>query len=153
MDRAKMNVSVTALDGRSPGTAAHEMAERKGRGHPDSICDALAENLSLGLSRFYLERFGAILHHNVDKALLIGGAARPAFGGGELLEPIEIILAGRATRRFRGVEVPVEELAVELSREWLGRNLRHIDPARDVRIVPRVRETSADLAELFLRGA
>lgn len=148
-----MNLSITALDGPAPGAAAHEMAERKGRGHPDSICDALAENLSLGLSRFYLERFGAILHHNVDKALLIGGAARPAFGGGELLEPIEIILAGRATRRFRGVEVPVEELAVELSREWLGRNLRHIDPARDVRIVPRVRETSAELAELFLRGA
>ncbi|OGA72809.1 MAG: S-adenosylmethionine synthase [Betaproteobacteria bacterium RIFCSPLOWO2_12_FULL_65_14] len=148
-----MNLSVSLLEAQAPGDAPCEIVERKGRGHPDSICDALAENLSLGLSRFYLERFGAILHHNVDKALLIGGAARPAFGGGELVEPIEIILAGRATRRFRGVTVPVDELAVELGREWLGRNLRHIDPARDVRIVPRIRETSADLAELFLRGA
>jgi S-adenosylmethionine synthetase len=148
-----MNLSITVLDAPSPGDAPCEIAERKGRGHPDSICDALAENLSIGLARFYLERFGAILHHNVDKALLIGGAARPAFGGGELTEPIEIILAGRATRRFRGVTVPVDELAVELTREWLGRNLRNIDPARDVRIVPRIRETSPDLAALFLRGA
>jgi len=127
------------------------MAEHKGRGHPDSLCDALAENLSIALSRFYLERFGEILHHNLDKALLLGGAARPAFGGGELLEPIEITLAGRATRRFRGVAVPVDELAVEASRDWLARHVRHIDPARDVRIVPRIRETSQDLSALFLR--
>jgi S-adenosylmethionine synthetase len=127
------------------------MAEHKGRGHPDSLCDALAENLSVALSRFYVERFGEILHHNVDKALLLGGAARPAFGGGELLEPIEITLAGRATRRWRGVEVPVEQIALDASREWLARHVRNIDPARDVRIVPRIRETSQDLAALFLR--
>src|SRR5574340_522163 len=145
-------VTVTALATPAASAAAHEIVERKGRGHPDSICDALAENLSLGLARFYLARFGAILHHNVDKALLIGGAAHPAFGGGELLEPIEIILAGRATRNFRGVPVPVDELAVELSRDWLARNLRNIDPARDVRVSPRIRETSPDLAALFLRG-
>jgi S-adenosylmethionine synthetase len=127
------------------------MAEHKGCGHPDSLCDALAENLSIALSRYYLERFGEILHHNVDKALLLGGAARPAFGGGELLEPIEITLAGRATCRFHGVAVPVEEIAVETSRDWLARHVRNIDPARDVRIVPRIRETSQDLAALFLR--
>ena len=85
-----MNLEIHDLPGPGPGGAPCEIVERKGRGHPDSLCDALAENLSIGLSRFYLERFGAILHHNVDKALLVGGAARPAFGGGEVLEPIEI---------------------------------------------------------------
>lgn len=146
------HLAITLLDAPSPGSAASEVVERKGLGHPDTVCDALAENLSIGLSRFYLERFGRILHHNVDKALLLGGAARPAFGGGELLEPIEIILAGRATRRFAGVTVPVDDLAVALSREWLSRNLRHIDPVRQIRIVPRLRETSSDLAGLFARG-
>ncbi len=148
-----MNLAISELPGPAPAAGPHEIVECKGRGHPDSLCDALAENLSIGLSRLYLERFGAILHHNVDKALLLGGTAQPAFGGGEVLAPIEIILAGRATRRFRGVTIPVDELAVELSREWLGRNLRNIDPARDVRVVPRIRETSIDLAALFLRGA
>ncbi len=127
------------------------MVERKGRGHPDSVCDALAESLSVALSRFYLERFGRVLHHNVDKALLIGGAAQPAFGGGEILEPMEIILAGRATRHFRGVAVPVDELAVETSRAWLRQHVRGLDPARQVRITPRIRETSPDLNALFLR--
>lgn len=145
--------SVTCLSTTAPDGSPVEVVERKGLGHPDSLCDALAENLSIGLSRLYLERFGAVLHHNVDKALLVGGAARPAFGGGTVQEPIEIILAGRATKSFKGATVPVDELAVELSRAWLSRNLRHLDPARHVRVVARIRETSSDLAALFLRHA
>ena len=74
-----------------------EIVERKGIGHPDSICDALAETLSRNLCRYYLDRFGEILHHNVDKALLCGGSAAPRFGGGEVVAPVEIYLSGRAT--------------------------------------------------------
>jgi len=142
---------VGLLESTSPASLPMEMVERKGLGHPDTICDALVENLSRALSRVYLERFGAILHHNVDKALLCGGAARPAFGGGEVIEPIDIYLAGRATASFGGVELPIEEIAVEESRRWLGDNLRHLDPSRHVRIHPRIRPTSPDLAALFLR--
>jgi len=85
-----MNVDVDLLAFPAPQTLPLEIVERKGIGHPDTICDALAETFSGGLSRFYLERFGSIMYHNVDKALLCGGAARPAFGGGQLLAPIEI---------------------------------------------------------------
>ncbi len=49
-----------------------EMAERKGLGHPDAICDAISEQISVELCKYYLKEFGAIMHHNVDKALLIG---------------------------------------------------------------------------------
>ncbi|MGA8006263.1 MAG: methionine adenosyltransferase [Burkholderiales bacterium] len=146
-----MKLEIGPLEAASAASLPFEIVERKGLGHPDSICDALAENLSRALSRFYLERFGAILHHNVDKALLCGGAARPAFGGGQVTEPIEIYLAGRATASFEGVAIPVDEIAVEESRRWLGENLRHLDPARHVRIHPRIRPTSPDLAALFLR--
>jgi hypothetical protein len=55
---------------------AVEVVERKGLGHPDTICDALAEicdalaeALSQALCREYRNRFGAILHHNVDTPL------------------------------------------------------------------------------------
>ena len=146
-----MKLEIGPLEAASAAALPFEIVERKGLGHPDTICDALAENLSRALSRFYLERFGAILHHNVDKALLCGGAARPAFGGGQVIEPIEIYLAGRATASFEGVAIPVDEIAVEESRRWLGENLRHLDPARHVRIHPRIRPTSPDLAALFLR--
>ena len=43
---------------------AVEIVERKGHGHPDTICDALAENLSRNLCREYRRRFGQVLHHN-----------------------------------------------------------------------------------------
>lgn len=145
------DVDVTALEFPPVDALPLEIVERKGIGHPDTICDALAETFSSGLSRFYLERFGTVLHHNVDKALLCGGAAQPSFGGGRLLAPIEIHLAGRATGNVRGVNVPVEEIAVEGSRRWLRQHLSHLDPERDVRIVTHVRPTSPDLATLFRR--
>lgn len=92
-----MELAIERLETPSSDHLPLEIVERKGLGHPDTICDAPAENLRIALSRCYLERFGSILHHNVDKALLCGGAVRPEFGGGEILEAIEIYLADRAT--------------------------------------------------------
>jgi S-adenosylmethionine synthetase len=146
-----MAIVVSALDAPSPATLPIEIVERKGVGHPDTICDAVAEALSVALSRHYLERFGAILHHNVDKALLRGGAARARFGGGEVLQPIELYLAGRATAAVGDVRVPIEELAIEAGRDWLKRHIRHLDPERHVRIRSLIRPTSVDLAQLFER--
>jgi S-adenosylmethionine synthetase len=146
-----MQPQLTLLDCPPPSAAPFEIVERKGVGHPDTICDALTEGLSHALCRFYIERFGLILHHNVDKALLWGGAARPAFGGGEVLEPIEIYIAGRATREARGVTVPVEALAIESSRAWLRANLPALDPERHVRIHTLIRPSSPDLVALFER--
>ncbi len=95
-----------------------EIVERKGIGHPDTICDALAEQLSTNLCKYYLEHFGAILHHNVDKALLSAGASHARFGGGWVETPMEIYLAGSAVGRVGEKHVPVQELAVEGSRDW-----------------------------------
>ena len=148
-----MQINVGLIEGLPVGQANIEVVERKGLGHPDSICDALAEAFSASLCRFYREHFGVILHHNVDKALLCAGSARPAFGGGQVLEPIEILLAGRATTAFMGVEVPVAELAIEASRAWLSKQFHALDPERHVRIRPLVRPGSQDLTELYLRHA
>jgi S-adenosylmethionine synthetase len=128
-----------------------EVVERKGAGHPDTICDALAETLSRNLCREYQRRFGSILHHNVDKALLCGGRAAPAFGGGSVTEPIRIFLAGRAASSVGGEVVPIEEIAVEGSRAWLRANLHALDPERHVRIEALVQQGSQDLQSLFSR--
>lgn len=147
-----MQINVALVEGTSAAEQPLEIVERKGIGHPDTICDALAETFSSHLARFYLDRFGAILHHNVDKALLCGGAARATFGGGELTAPIEIHLAGRATCEFDGITVPVNDIAIESARGWLHTNLPTLDCNRDVRIVPHVRSTSPDLVNLFQRA-
>ncbi|HEX5136008.1 MAG TPA: methionine adenosyltransferase [Planctomycetota bacterium] len=143
---------VVAPLARVPDEGAVEAVERKGLGHPDTICDALAEELSRALLRHYVERFGAPLHHNVDKLLLVAGRARPAFGGGEVLEPIEIVLAGRAVLEWKGVRVPVAEIATRTCRAWLSRNVRGLDPERHVRIRCLVRPGSSELVELFGRA-
>ncbi|MBW2232318.1 MAG: methionine adenosyltransferase [Deltaproteobacteria bacterium] len=146
-----MELRITPLEGRSVDDDEIEIVERKGLGHPDTICDALAEEFSRSLSRCYLERCGQIVHHNVDKILLRGGTSHAAFGGGSVVEPIEIYLAGRAITELDGVAIPVEELAVEGSRSWLGAHLHALDPDRHVRIRSMVRPGSADLLELYSR--
>jgi S-adenosylmethionine synthetase len=146
-----VNVVVSELDGMPAAAMPVEIVERKGGGHPDTLCDALAEEVSLSLSRFYRERFGFVLHHNVDKVLLRGGSARPAFSGGEVDEPIELYLAGRATREYRGVSIPVDQLALGACRSWLSANMHALDADRHVRVHCLVRPGSRALVELFER--
>ena len=146
-----VNIIVNAQAALSAALAPVEIVERKGIGHPDTICDALAEELSLALCRYYRDRFGLILHHNVDKALLWGGASRTEFNGGQVLAPMEIFLAGRATVTFKGVTVPVQELLMETSRHWLNKNLHALDADQHVKLHTMIRPGSADLVDLYLR--
>lgn len=128
-----------------------EMVERKGIGHPDTICDSIAEAVSVALSKYYLQEFGSIFHYNVDKALLVGGSSQPAFNGGRILKPIELYIAGRATTRIQGQVIPVEEIAIRIAKDWLGKNLRFIDVEKHIKIIPKIRSGSNDLVELFQR--
>ncbi len=148
-----MELIVRPLPSIPSGEQPVEVVERKGLGHPDSVCDALAEELSLAYSRHALARFGTIPHHNVDKALLRAGRSAPRFGGGEVLEPIEIFLAGRAATRVGGERLPIEELALTSATRWLGGNLRGLDVGRHVRLRSLVGPGSEDLVDLFGRGA
>ncbi len=129
------------------------MVERKGRGHPDTLCDALADAVANALAREYLDRFGAILHHNVDKVLLVGGASAPAFGGGEILAPVEIVLAGRATRAVGGETIDVEAIALEAARGCLRERVPRLDADRHVRWSTRIRPGAAELVQTFMRQA
>jgi len=129
-----------------------EIVERKGIGHPDTICDYLAENLSVALCKWYRENLGAVMHHNVDKALLVGGRAEPVFGGGEVMEPIEIYLVGRAILEKDGKELGnVQEFVQNVVEEWLSKNLRNLDPKKHIKVHAKLKPSSKDLVELFER--
>jgi S-adenosylmethionine synthetase len=128
-----------------------EIVERKGIGHPDTICDSLAEELSVELSKLYIKELGAIMHHNVDKALLVGGRAHSKFGGGEVISPIEIFLVGRALREIDGKEFPVDELAIEVAHNWLKKHIRNLDSSKHIILQTRIKPGSKDLVELFDR--
>ncbi len=144
-------IAITPLLSPPPSTASVEMVERKGTCHPDTLCDALAETISTALCRYYIDHFGLILHHNVDKALLWGGASQPAFNGGVVLAPMELFLAGRATCEFMGKMIPVDEIAVEASRHWLKQHMHALDIDQHVKFHPLIRPGSSELVDLYLR--
>jgi S-adenosylmethionine synthetase len=129
-----------------------EVVERKGLGHPDTICDALVEAASRALTREYLERAGTILHHNLDKALLVAGSSSPAFGGGRVLEPMRFVLGDRATDEIHGEKIPVGEIAWDAVQRWVRENLRGVDPAAHLTFESVLRPSSAQLRGLFAKG-
>ena len=72
-----------------------ELVERKGKGHPDTMADALSEAFSRALSNQYLKQCGTILHHNVDKLLIAAGLLLGATGS-LWQEPVSAVLLAPA---------------------------------------------------------
>ena len=143
------NIRVEPIDRRAVEDQTIEIVERKGIGHPDSICDGIAEHVSSALARAYLDRVGTVLHYNTDETQLVAGSSDPAFGGGEVLEPIYVLIVGRATKRYQGETIPVDSIALEAAREYLRSEIPEIDLERDAVIDVRLGEGSGDLQNVF----
>ena len=126
-----------------------EFVERKGKGHPDTLSDKAAEELSIGLCEYYLQNFGRVYHHNVDKCVLVGGQAEAWFGGGKVKEPIQILLVGRAASNIGGRKIPIEQLAEETTKSWLKKDLHFLDPDKNVVVQTKIRSGSVDLVKNF----
>ncbi len=129
-----------------------ELVERKGIGHPDSIADGLAEAVSRALCTEYINRCGAVLHHNTDETQIVAGRSYPKFGGGEVVSPIYILLVGRATKEFDGVHIPTDTTAIGAAREYLEGTLLNLDVNRDIILDCKFGEGSSDLRDVFHRG-
>ena len=126
-----------------------EFVERKGIGHPDSIADGLAESVSRALCRMYKERYGRILHHNTDEVEVVGGQSAPVFGGGSMLEPIYILLVGRATTEVNGLRLPYRTCALKAAYSYLEKNCKNLDVEWDVTLDCRIGQGSVDLRGLY----
>jgi len=133
-----------------------EIVERKGRGHPDYVIDGASEAVSRELCRYYRREFGAVLHHNIDKGLLVGGKAHPVFGGGDVIDPMYLVVAGRAVTSVpkSGVDtpIPVGSIALQAIRAFLLETFRFLDVDRHVIIDYRIKQSSMDLVSNFEAG-
>ncbi len=147
----KRNIKVERLNQRPLEQQEIELVERKGIGHPDSVADGLAESISRDLCREYLDRFGAVLHHNTDKTQIVAGRSRPAFGGGEVICPLYILLTGRATRVFKEEEIPVDTIAIKAARKLLGESLSNLDVNNHIILDAKIGMGSSDLRDVFGR--
>jgi S-adenosylmethionine synthetase len=128
-----------------------EIVERKGLGHPDYICDAVMDNISLGLSKEYLEKAGSILHHNVDKALLVAGETEPKFNGGIVKQPMLFIFGDRATSEFNDVKINISEIAINVAKDWFRKNMRFVNPEKHVKYQVELKPGSMGLVDIFKR--
>lgn len=122
-----------------PASRPIEIVERKGIGHPDTLSDALGEHLARTYSNYTRTRFGAILRHQFDKVALMCGRAKVSFGGGELLEPIRVLVNGRASACLGDEEIPVRDILVDATREFFAERFPMLDFERDFRIMYEVR--------------
>ncbi|GAA0456656.1 methionine adenosyltransferase [Halococcus dombrowskii] len=146
------NIRVAALDRPAAEDEPVEIVERKGIGHPDSLCDGIAESVSRALAAAYLDRVGRILHYNTDETQLVAGSAAPAFGGGEVVEPIYLLIVGRATSEYEGTTIPTEPIALRAARQYLEAHVPELDVGTDVVIDVKLGEGSGDLRDVFGEG-
>jgi S-adenosylmethionine synthetase len=115
------------------------------------MCDAIMDQVSVELSKTYLKEFGAILHHNTDKSLLVAGDVECRFGGGIVNEPMLLIFGDRATFGANGKDIPVEEIAIQTAKKWLKENLRFVDPDKHMKYQVAIRHGSQGLTDIFKR--
>lgn len=145
------NVFVNLLGRTAIEDQALEIVERKGLGHPDTMCDSVMNRISVELSKEYMKRFGVVLHHNVDKSLLAAGVTRPDFRGGKVLQPMKFVFGDRATFKVGDEEIPVNEIAGRSANQWLRENLRFVDPDKHVIYQSEIKPGSMALSDIFAR--
>lgn len=127
-----------------------EVVERKGLGHPDYICDSIMNQVSVDLCKEYMNRFGAIMHHNIDKGMLVAGEVKTKFGGGVILKPMRLIFGDRATFEVEGEVIDVNNIAIDAAKQWINDNLRFVN-ADSVQYQVELAKGSAELTDIFKR--
>jgi S-adenosylmethionine synthetase len=147
-----MNLVIEKLNKLPTSKQKVEIVERKGVGHPDTICDSIVNQISIELSKYYLKKFGQIMHHNIDKALLSAGEAEHRFGGGIIKKPMRFIVGDRATFFVGKERVPVEDIAISTAKKWFKKNLRFVDPEKHVEYEIELKQGSAALRDIFKRS-
>lgn len=146
------NIIITPLKSVPLEEQEIEIVERKGLGHPDTICDSIMDEVSVNLCRVYLERAGAVLHYNIDKSLLVAGEVEVRFGGGIVKKPMKLIFGDRATFVVDKVKIPVVEIAIQTAKNWFKRNLRFVNPEEHVIYQVEIQPGSQALTDIFRRS-
>ncbi len=130
-----------------------EIVERKGIGHPDSVADALAEEVSKALCKMYKKEFGHVLHHNTDETQIAAGQASPKFGGGHIIDPSYILLVGRATTHVgEGKDLkslPCKPVALEAARNYLRKTFPNLDVDSEIILDAKLGMGSDDLTGVY----
>jgi len=127
-------VSIASVDTKGAGDLDYELVERKGVGHPDTMCDAIAERASRYYAQYCVEHFGRVAHHWFDKVLLFGGEALIDFGQGELTKPYTVLVAGKGAYRYADQPIPLADILFQAAADTLAAVTTGFDPQRHLTI-------------------
>ena len=127
-----MNIYIKENLIRSSDQQSVEVVERKGLGHPDTIADGIAESISIEYSKYCLGNFGAILHHNVDKSIILGGQCELEYGSGKILKPFRVLFGGRMSRSFNNQDIDLNLIQTTTTKEYLQRILPRLHTEQDL---------------------
>lgn len=128
-----------------------EIVERKGLGHPDTICDAVMEAVAVELAQAYLKSCGRVLHFNADKGLLVAGQVDCRFGGGSVLAPMRLVMGDRATFKWNRKRIPVKEIAEQTAYKWFKHHLPRIKPHKHLECQVELQPASEELRSVAER--
>ena len=149
----KKNIYVEGLNEVPAPMRKVEIVERKGIGHPDSVSDALAEEVSKALCKMYKKEYGHVLHHNTDETQIAAGSAAPRFGGGNIIDPVYILLVGRATTHIEVKkdikELPCKPVALKAAHNYLKKTFPNLDVDSEVILDAKLGMGSDDLTGVY----
>jgi S-adenosylmethionine synthetase len=122
-------------DYKDPSLRKIEIVERKGMGHPDTLADKLAEECSRVYSKYCLENFGCILHHNIDKLYI--GAGLFLLEEGKIVRhnPIKVVINGRVSNTMNGKNIDLDSLFIPVIKKYLSTVMPRINPDEDLNII------------------
>jgi len=150
---AKKNIHVSGIDEIPLPERNIEIVERKGIGHPDSVADALAEEVSKALCRMYVKEYGHVLHHNTDETQIAAGQTAPKFGGGEIIDPSYILLVGRTTTHIGSGKdfksLPCKPTAIAAARKYLDKTFPNLNVDSEVIVDAKLGMGSDDLTGVY----
>nr|MDH4356764.1 methionine adenosyltransferase [Nitrospira sp.] len=135
----------------APAEEAMEIVERKGLGHPDTICDAVMESVAVELAQAYLKRCGRVLHFNADKGMLVAGQVACHFGGGSMLAPMRLVMGDRATYEWKRKRIPVQAIAERTAYKWFKQHLPRVKPFKDLECQVELKPASEELCSVTER--
>lgn len=127
-----MEIYISANENKNVNDIDFELVERKGVGHPDTICDAIAEIASKNYSKYCIKKFGNPAHHWFDKVMLIGGEADIEYGKGNILKPYTVIFAGKVSYFIGNEKIPVENILLDSASEVLENVLTGFDKSKHI---------------------
>lgn len=114
-------------DYNDPNNCNIEVVERKGLGHPDSLADMLAKECSRAYSKFCIDNFGCVLHHNFDKLYIGAGCFRYENNCMKMYDKVKVFLNGRASNTMNGKTIDLEKLLKPVIKKYIHSILPRLD--------------------------